>query len=261
VTAIPEEAARGFQLGAADYERGRPGYPEAAIARLADELDLGPERVIVDLAAGTGKLTRALLGLGAELVAVEPVKGMREQLERAVPGVEVRDGTAEHIPLDDASVDAVFVAQAFHWFDVPVAAAEIHRVLVPGGGLAVVRNEWDESVQWIVAMREVIAQYASRVERDRSDDWREPLAATGLFSPYEEAVFPNLVRVSIETLRARVASLSFVALLEDAPRQRLLDAVADLVAERGLVAADGLLDTPYRTHVTWCRGLDGRPGA
>ena len=100
MTAIPEEAARGFQLGAADYELGRPGYPEAAITRLADELDLGPERVIVDLAAGTGKLTRALLGLGARLVAVEPVAGMREQLGRAVPGVEVRDGCDPLIYLD-----------------------------------------------------------------------------------------------------------------------------------------------------------------
>ena len=255
MTAIPEEAARGFQLGAADYEVGRPGYPEAAITRLADELGLGPERVIVDLAAGTGKLTRALLGLGARLVAVEPVAGMREQLGRAVPGVEVRDGTAEHMPLDSSSVDAVFVAQAFHWFDVPAAAAEIHRVLVPGGGLAVVRNEWDESVQWIVAMRDLIAAHASRVERDRSDDWREALAASGRFSPYQEAIFPNPVRVSPEVLRARVASLSFVALLDDAARERLLDAVSDLVAERDLVAADGLLDTPYRTHITWCRSL------
>ena len=261
MTAIPEEAARGFQLGAADYERGRPGYPKAAIAHLADELDLGPERVIVDLAAGTGKLTRALLGLGAELVAVEPVAGMREQLQRAVPGVEVRDGTAERLPLDDASVDAVLVAQAFHWFDVPAAAAEIHRVLVPGGGLGVVRNEWDTSVEWIVAMQELIAQHASRIERDRSDDLREALAASGLFSPCEEAMFPNPVRVSAEMLRARVASLSFVALLDDAARERLLDAVSDVVAARGLVGADGLLDTPYRTHVTWCRRVDAHPGA
>jgi SAM-dependent methyltransferase len=256
VTAIPREAALGFQRGAADYERGRPGYPEAAIARLADELDLGPERVVVDLAAGTGKLTRALLGLGADLVAVEPVAGMREQLTQAVPGVDVLDGTAERMPLGDRAVNAVLVAQAFHWFDVPAAAAEIHRVLVAGGGLGVVRNEWDESVDWIVEMRALTAKHASRVERDRSDDWREALGATGLFSPYEEAMFPNPVRVSIDTLRARIGSLSFVALLDEAPRRRLLDEVSDLVAERGLIAADGLIDTPYRTHITWCRRLE-----
>ena len=255
MTGIPEEAALGFQRGAAAYERGRPGYPEAAIGRLADELDLGPERVVVDLAAGTGKLTRALLGLGAHLVAIEPVAGMREQLVGAVPGIEVLDGTAERMPLADASAHAVLVAQAFHWFDVPVAAAEIHRVLVEGGGLGVVRNEWDESVDWIVEMRALTAKHADRIERDRSDDWREALAATGLFSPYQEAVFPNAVRVSVATLRARIASLSFVALLDDAARERLLDEVSDLVTQRGLIAADGLLDTPYRTHVTWCRAV------
>ena len=256
VTEIPAEAALGFDRGAAAYELGRPGYPDAAIARLADELDIGPERVVVDLAAGTGKLTRALLGLGAELVAIEPVAGMREQLRQAVPGVGVLDGTAERMPLADGGAHAVLVAQAFHWFDVPVAAAEIHRVLAPGGGLGVMRNEWDESVDWIVEMRALTAKHAARVERDRSDAWREALGATGLFSPYEEAMFPNPVRVSVDTLRARIASLSFVALLDDAPRERLLDEVAELVARRGLVAADGLLDTPYRTHLTWCRRLE-----
>ncbi len=256
MSAIPEEAALGFDRSAADYERGRPGYPEAAIARLVDELDVGPERVVVDLAAGTGKLTRALVGVGAHVVAVEPVAGMRQQLQQAVPGVEVLDGTAERMPLADTSVQAVLVAQAFHWFDVPAAAVEIHRVLVPGGGLGVVRNEWDESVDWIVAMRALIAKHASRVERDRSDDWRESLGATGLFSPQREEMFPNPVRVSPDTLRARIASLSFVALLDDQPRMRLLDEVSDLVAQRGLVAADGLLDTPYRTHITWCRRVE-----
>ncbi len=257
MTSIPHEAALGFDRGAADYERGRPGYPEAAIALLAHELRLGPGRVVVDLAAGTGKLTRALGGLGAELVAIEPVAGMRAQLAQAVPGVEIVDGTAERMPLADASVNAVLVAQAFHWFDVPAAAVEIHRVLVPGGGLGVVRNEWDESVDWIVELRALTAEHMARVERDRADDWREPVSATGLFSPYRERSFANPVRVSVETLRARIASLSFVALLDDEPRGRLLDAVSDLVAERGLVAADGLLDTPYRTFVVWCRRLEG----
>jgi SAM-dependent methyltransferase len=255
VTAIPQEAAVGFQRGAADYERGRPGYPEAAIAQLAGELDLGPGRVVVDLAAGTGKLTRALRGLGAELVAIEPVAGMREQLEHAVPGIEVLDGTAEGMPLADASVNAVLVAQAFHWFDVPAAAAEIHRVLAPGGGLGVVRNEWDESVDWIVELRALTAKHAARVERDRSDDWQEALSASGLFSPFEQQAFANPVRVSVDTLQARIASLSFVALLDDEPRAVLLDEVSRLVCDRGLVAADGLLDTPYRTYVVWCRRL------
>ena len=130
-------------------------------------------------------------------------------------------------------------------------------MLVPDGGLAVIRNEWDDSISWIAELKALTAEHAHRVERDRADEWRETLAATGLFSPLAEQVFPNPVRVSVETLHSRVASLSFVAMLDDAPRERLRDAVSDLVSKRGLVAADGLLDTPYRTHVVWCRRRDG----
>jgi ubiquinone/menaquinone biosynthesis C-methylase UbiE len=133
--AVHPSAARGFDRAGADYERGRPGYPDEAVALLARELGIGPGRRVLDLAAGTGKLTRALLPYGAQLRAIEPVRGMREQLLNTTAGVEVTDGTAEQIGLPDASIDVVLVAQAFHWFDTAAAAAEIHRVLVPGGGL------------------------------------------------------------------------------------------------------------------------------
>ena len=239
MSSIPPEAAVGFQRGAADYERGRPGYPEAAIALLARELGIGPGRVVMDLAAGTGKLTRALVGLGADVVAVEPVTGMREQLIRAVPDAQVLDGTAERLPVADASVDAVLVAQAFHWFDIPAAAAEIHRALVPGGGLAVVRNEWDESVPWVVELRALIAEHAGEPPHRHARGWRSALEATGLFTPMREEVFAHPVEVDLESLQARVASLSYVAMMEGDARGHLLGAVADLARERGLVAADG----------------------
>jgi SAM-dependent methyltransferase len=253
VSSIPQEAAVGFQRGAADYERGRPGYPEAAIALLARELGIGPGRVVMDLAAGTGKLTRALVGLGADVVAVEPVAGMREQLIRAVPGAKVQDGTAERLPVADATVDAVLVAQAFHWFDIPTAAAEIHRALVPGGGLAVVRNEWDESVAWVVELRALIAEHAGQPPHRHARGWRTTLEATGLFTPLQEQVFAHPVEVDLETLQARVASLSYVAMMDGNARGRLLSAVSDLARERGLIGAHGRLVTPYRTHVLWCR--------
>jgi SAM-dependent methyltransferase len=253
VSSIPQEAAVGFQRGAADYERGRPGYPEAAIALLAHELGIGPGRVVMDLAAGTGKLTRALVGLGAEVVAVEPVAGMRAELIRAVPGAQVLDATAERLPVADATVDAVLVAQAFHWFDIPAAAAEIHRALVPGGGLAVVRNEWDESVAWVVELRALIAEHAGQPPHRHARGWRTALEATGLFTPLQEQVFAHPVEVGLETLQARVASLSYVAMMNGDARGRLLGAVSDLARERGLVGTDGRLVTPYRTHVLWCR--------
>jgi ubiquinone/menaquinone biosynthesis C-methylase UbiE len=253
VSPIPQEAAVGFQQGAVDYERGRPGYPEAAIALLARELGIGPGRVVMDLAAGTGKLTRALVGLGADVVAVEPVAGMREQLVRAVPGAQVLEGTAERLPVADAGVHAVLVAQAFHWFDIPAAAGEIHRALVPRGGLAVLRNEWDESVTWVVELRALIAAHAGEPPHRHARGWRVALEATGLFTPLQEEVFAHPVQVDLETLQARVASLSYVAMMDGGARAQLLGAVSDLARERGLVGAHGHLVTPYRTHALWCR--------
>ena len=255
---VHQDAAVGFDRGAADYERGRPGYPDAAIALVARKLGITPGQRVLDLAAGTGKLTRSLLGLGAELVAVEPVAGMREQLRRAVPGVDARDGTAEQIPLDDASVDAALVAQAFHWFDVPAAAAEIHRVLVPGGGLAVIRNEWDRTVPWVDALQRLVREQPGHAPRHPSSDWQARLQDTELFTPLSERVLPNLLPGDLDTLLARVASLSFIAAMPASPRQRLLAEVARLVDEQGIVAPDGSLETPYRTHVKWCRRAEHR---
>lgn len=252
---VPPEVLIGFERGSADYERGRPGYPSAAMSILGNELGIGPGRRVVDLAAGTGKLTRALLGLGAEVVAVEPVAGMRQQLERAVPGAEAIDATAERLPFPDASVDAVVVAQAFHWFDVPAAAAEIHRVLVSGGGLGIIRNEWDKSVAWVAAMYELIRTHSGDPPHRHPQGWRQALEATGRFTPLAERIIPHPVDVDLDTLAARVASLSYIAMLPAADREQLLGAVRRLVAERGVAGADGLIRTPYWTHVLTARTL------
>src|SRR5690349_17777512 len=122
---VHDTARRGFASAAEVYEQSRPGYPEEAIQWLATELGLGPGRTVVDLAAGTGKLTRLLTSTGASVIAIEPVDEMREALERTTPQADARPGTAERTGLPDASADAVTVAQAFHWFDGPAALAEI----------------------------------------------------------------------------------------------------------------------------------------
>lgn len=249
MSAIHRAAAVGFERGAADYERGRPGYPDAAIEILASELEIGPGKRIVDLAAGTGKLTRALVRLGADLVAVEPVAGMRAQLVAAVPGVTAVEGTAERLPFQDGTIDAVLVAQAFHWFDVPAAAAEIHRVLVAGGGLGVIRNEWDRSVPWVDELQQLVRQQRGHEPNHPSRDWRGQLQATGLFSAAAEREVPNLVSADLETLVARIASLSFIAAMDDPQREALLGQVRRLVQDRGVVQLDGTVPTPYRTHV------------
>ena len=132
---IREEASRGFGQGAAAYERGRPGYPAEAIRWLVADLRLDPGRTVLDVGAGTGKLTRELVSSGATVVAVEPVPAMRAVLEQAVPAARALEGTAEALPIADASVDAIVAGSAFHWFDGPAAVAEFHRVLRAGGRL------------------------------------------------------------------------------------------------------------------------------
>ena len=137
---INEVAAKGFSSAADIYERGRPGYAPEAVSWLCERLGIGPERTVLDLAAGTGKLTRDLVPSGARVIAVEPLDEMRAHLERVVPAAESLAGTAEQIPLADGSVDAVVCAQAFHWFDPERALPEIHRVLRPGGEREVERH-------------------------------------------------------------------------------------------------------------------------
>jgi ubiquinone/menaquinone biosynthesis C-methylase UbiE len=252
VSPVHRSAAIGFDRAAADYECGRPGYPPAAIELLAEQLGLWPDSRIVDLAAGTGKLTRALGGRGWRVIAVEPVPGMRAQLRKAVPGVKVLDGTAEQLPLRDGSVDAVLVAQAFHWFDVEAAAAEITRVLVPGGGLGVIRNTWDRSVAWVDEVQSLIDQFRAK-EPSQIDGWRERLERTGHFTPLSEQVIQHVVESDRDALLARVCSISFIAMLPAAEREQLLIEVAQLLDRHSVGAPGALLPTPYQTHVVWAR--------
>lgn len=253
-------AAVGFERAGPEYERGRPGYPPAAVARLAEALSIGPGRTVLDLAAGTGKLTRALATTGAGLTAVEPVAGMRAELVRSLPDVRVLDGTAEAIPLPDGSEDAVLVGQAFHWFDVPAAAGEIRRVLGPGGGLGVIWNAWDESVPWVARVQALVHEHVGPAPQQRSSDWAAELDATGLFGPVTEETFPNLVRGGVDVLRAREGSVSYVSALPDDERERLLDAVAAVVAEDPATAGRDEFEMPYTTTVRWCRAASSGAG-
>ncbi|MCW2604970.1 MAG: Methyltransferase type 11 [Pseudonocardiales bacterium] len=143
----PERSEQALAFGsvAQVYDRIRPGYPGAAIEFALNDVDA---HRIMDLGAGTGLLTRELLGRGAEVVAVEPDAGMRAVLTAAMPIVEALDGTAEDLPFQDQSFDAVFVGQAFHWFRRPQAEQEIGRVLRSGGALAILTNTNSPDANW-----------------------------------------------------------------------------------------------------------------
>jgi SAM-dependent methyltransferase len=203
-------STRGF--AAADvYERGRPDYPRAAIDRIVERLDLRPGRMVLDLAAGTGKLTRLLLPSGANVIAVEPVHEMRAELERRVPAVAVMAGVAERIPLSDAYVDGVTVGQAFHWFKVDEALHEIHRVLKPRGSVALVWNAGDERNPIQAGIAGIVDPLSGDTPRRKHRDWRTLLADSGLFEDCERALFENVQETDEQGVVERVLSISFIA--------------------------------------------------
>jgi SAM-dependent methyltransferase len=240
LTRVNPVAAAGFSSAADVYERARPSYPLEAIAWLAERTGLGPGRTVVDLAAGTGKLTRLLIGTGARVVAVEPLAEMRA----LIPGGEVLDGTAEEVPLADGVGDVVTVAQALHWFDLDRALPEIDRILRPGGWLALVWNmrDLDDPVQR--GVEELLAPARHVAVAHDPGDWRDPMARSPLFGEPEVREFANVQHVSAAMLRERVASTSFVAAMADAEREALLDRVTGLVA-----GVDEPFPFPYRTEV------------
>jgi SAM-dependent methyltransferase len=232
-------AATGFSRAADAYERGRPGYPAAAIAWLEERLGLGRGQTVVDLAAGTGKLTRELTATEATVIAVEPVAEMRALIPE---GVEAVAGTAEDIPLPDGSADAVTVAQAFHWFDGEAALVEIHRVLRPGGALALIWNRRDLEHPVHARLQELMEPYRGDAPAHSSDAWRQAFQRTVLFAPLERAEFPTEQSVDADSLADRVGSVSFVASIDEPEREALLRDVRAL-------AADGTVRLPYLTEV------------
>jgi SAM-dependent methyltransferase len=240
---VHEAAATGFARAADAYERGRPGFPDAAVRLLGSELGLRPGRTVLDLGAGTGKLTRLFASSGATIVAVEPVSAMREALRRAAPGVAAVGATAEALPFAPGAADAAAAAQAFHWFDGRRALAELARVLPAGAPLALVWNVRDEREPWVRAITDLIEPYRGTTPSHRSMRWQASFDDTPLWSTPERTSFPYVHETSREATVDRVMSISFIAALPDGPR----DLVADQV--RGILPPGDEVAFPYRTDV------------
>jgi SAM-dependent methyltransferase len=249
---LNDAAARGFTRGADDYEAVRPGYPATAVDLLIEKLPITPRTRLCDLGAGTGKLTRALLRTGADIIAIEPVAAMRRKLAITCPDVETLDGTAEALPLVDASVDAVTVAQAFHWFDVGAALAEVHRILRARGGLALVWNVRDESVPWVRDFGRLLDRAAGGKPYDGDADVAELVASSGLFTPVEQASFPNPVPADVTSLVQRAASTSYISALPDDRRGEALEEVRQLAETHPGLSGRQEFDFPHTTVVFWC---------
>jgi SAM-dependent methyltransferase len=222
--------AKSFASVADSYEHGRPRYTPAVIAALSEELSLGAGAAVLDLAAGTGKLTRALLDAGFDVRAVEPQAPLRALLEASVGERRVSDGTAEAIPLADASVDAVTVADAFHWFDHAPALAEIARVLRPGGGLAVITTVPDWSgASWAHELGTLIAGERTSHPQHDGTPWQESVRSSGVWSAPRERRVSAPQPADVERVLSYVASMSWIAALARRRREELLARVRELL--------------------------------
>jgi SAM-dependent methyltransferase len=242
--------ARHFASVADVYERGRPEYTPAVIGAAAAELGIRPPDPVLDLAAGTGKLTRALVSYGFAVVAVEPQEPLRAVLAAKVPAARVLDGIAEQIPLEDGGLAAVMIADAFHWFDRPRALSEIRRVLKVGGGLALFNTVPDWSgASWAHELGTLVAGSRPNHPHFDGQPWQEYVReAVGFSEPWEVRVTTQS-RADPERLLANLASISWIAGLPEAERLDLLSRM------RAVVAAG---ETPERLAMHFDIGLTSR---
>jgi SAM-dependent methyltransferase len=236
----PTRARRASSFGsrAAEYAEHRPGYPREAIEWGLSGATGTPRRVL-DLGAGTGKLSLGLAELGLDVTAVEPDPEMRDELARVVPSATSLAGRAEAIPVPDAAVDAVFAGQAFHWFDVPAAMTEIARVLRPGGVLVPMWNYEDESVPWVAEFTELGRDGARRPVS--GDDLRQ--VTHPAFEPFESDRFRHAQRRTAESLLETIATYSLVIVSAPEESTALLSRLRQFLAANP-ATANGEFDLP-----------------
>lgn len=239
-------------MAARGYERSRPSYPEGAIDRLVQELEVQRDGLVLDLGAGTGKLTRLLASTGARLVALDPVEAMRKACAELVPQALVTGGVAESLPFCDGSFDGVVAGQAFHWFDGPRALGEIHRTLKPSGRLGLIWNVRDESVDWVRRLTEIIDPYERTAPREKTHEWRAAFSMTDLFGTLNQRRFPYSQTLDVDGLVERFAAVSFIASLAEEERQEVLARIRDLTETHPDLADRESFELPYFTELYWC---------
>lgn len=247
-----------FGAAAPAYAEHRPDYAQAAVHWA---LESAPGARVLDLGAGSGKLTATLVALGAEVIAVEPDPAMLAQLRRALPTVCALPGSAEAVPLPDASVDAVLAGHALHWFDMDIAGPEIARVLVPGGILAGLWNVFDNRVDWVAGL-ERVGGSAAIGPRDTLSSWRAETAdahlpSTGLVAQFgspEQAEFPHGQRRTADSLVATLATKAGMLVMPEQEREAKLGQIRGFLASRPQTAR-GEFTLPMLTGVLRVRPL------
>jgi SAM-dependent methyltransferase len=220
------------------YNAARPRYDAGVAQELLDRLQLAPGAPVLELGAGTGQLSEALLDAGLDLIAVEPLAATRELLVAAIGAGRVRSGRAEAIPLADDSVAAVFAADSFHWFDEERAMPEIKRVLQPGGGVAILRMVAHVDRPWNREFGEILME--SRPEHPAFGE-RAPAAALEedpAFGPVEATSVATPGVIDRERLLAWIATFSWIAVLTEAERGRLLERLEALLQRNEVESLD-----------------------
>jgi SAM-dependent methyltransferase len=242
------DARRGFEAAAALYERARPDYPEEVVDLVVRLAGLRAGRTLLDLGAGTGKLSRLAAARGATVVALEPAAAMIRQA--GGPGVALVRAVAEAIPLARHAVDAACAASAFHWFDGRRALAEVHRALRRHGRLVLLWSQRDDAIPWVAALSAIVNRHEGDWPRYRSGAWRDAFdGARDLFRPLEDARFHHVHVLTPEGVVDRVASVSFVAALPEPAREAVLAEVRALLAAHPDTAGREELHLGYRTDV------------
>jgi len=248
---IHNAARTGYSNASSTYVSGRPGYPAEVDVWLRDTLGVGAGKRVVDLGAGTGKFTGHLVQTGADVVAIEPVPRMLDELRLACPSAVAMEGSAARVPLQDESVEAVFCAQAFHWFASVETLEEIKRVLKPKGVLGLIWNVRDDTVDWAAALSRIMMPYEAGTPRFHEGQWRSLFPADG-FTELQEKEFQHRHRGDFETVVVdRIMSVSFIAALPQADRENVAREIRELKKFHPDMMAETGVAFPYRTLVAW----------
>lgn len=255
MTDVHTSASTGYTAQSDTYARGRPDYPEQLKAWLTNEVGISPATTVVEIGAGTGKFTRLLQTLQPTVIAIEPVAAMRAQFSAKLPDTRILDGTAQHLPLPDASASVILCAQAFHWFANAEALAEFHRVLAPGGRLALVWNVRDESIDWVAELTRIVNPYEGDTPRFHTGQWRNAFDGR-YFSEPRLSSFAHTHEGSPQAVIIdRNLSVSFIAALDDAEKAKVSTRLQSLIDTHPALRGRNHITFPYQTQAFVCDRL------
>lgn len=252
---VHRSAAIGYATNTETYARGRPDYPPKVDQWLQTRLSLRPNQTVLDLGAGTGKFSKKLSATGAKVIALDPVPAMLEQLSREQPLIETKLSSADSLPFESDSIDAIVCAQSFHWFATREVLAEIRRVLRPGGRLGLIWNVRDETINWVAALTRLMEPYEGDVPRYRTGKWRSLFPAKGFSALHEDRFSNEHTGLPEQVIIDRILSVSFIAALGRTEQKKLASEMRQLIATSPELAGKSSVSFPYETVAFSCAKL------